>query len=143
MNRANRIRTLGAGGFETRKVVSPDKRLPSSMHRGCIERLRNMPRVISREYGRRARVVNPILVALADGVVRGVEVFASVFDCDDGDVFGQERVEAAVEVFISEARFRGEADDLTQCMDTGVGAAGGGDAQTLLREPLPGGLDRA
>ena len=87
--------------------------------------------------------MNVVAVAFADGVVGGAEVFASVFDCDDGDVVGEKRVEAAVEVFVGEAGFGSEADGLAEGVDAGVGAAGGGDAEGFLREALPGGFDSA
>ena len=102
-----------------------------------------MPGEVAREDRRRAGVVDVVSVALADGVVGGVEVFAGVFDRDDGDIFGQQRVEAAVEIVVRESRFRRDADDLAERVDAGVGAAGGGDAERLLREPLPGGFERA
>ena len=75
-----------------------------------------------------------VAIALADGVVRGVEVLAGVFDRDDRDVVGQQRVQAAVQIVVREARFGGDADDLAERVDAGVGAAGGGDAERLLRE---------
>ena len=56
---------------------------------------------------------------------------------------GSTRVQAAVQVVVREARFGGEADDLAERVDAGVGAAGGGDAERLLRELVPGGFDRA
>src|SRR6478752_5892931 len=95
------------------------------------------------EHIPRSVIVNPILIPLALCFVGGMEVFVRVFDFDDHDVFGQERVEAAMENFVSEASFGGEAHDLAQSMDAGVGAAGGGDAKSFLREALPGGFDRA
>ena len=56
------------------------------MHRGRVERLRIVPGVVAIEDRRRAAVVDVVAIALADGVVRGVEVLAGVFDRDDGDV---------------------------------------------------------
>ncbi len=100
VNRADRIGPLGAGGFEAGEVVPADERLPCRVHRGRIERLRIVPGVVAIEHRRRAAVVDVVAIALADGVVRGVKVFAGVFDGDDGDVVGQQRVEAAVQVVV-------------------------------------------
>ena len=120
--------------------MAADERLPCRVHRRRIERLRIVPRVVAIEHRRRAAVVNLIAIALADRVVRGVKAVGRVFDRDDGDVVGQHRVEAAVQIVVRQPRLGRDADDLAERVDAGVGAAGGGDAHRLLRDLLPGAL---
>ena len=120
-----------------------DEPLPCPVHRCRIERLRIVPRIVPVEHRGRAAVVNLIAIALADGVVRGVKFLRGVLDGADRDVVRQQRVEAAVEVFVGEPGFGQQADDLAERVDAGIGAAGGRDVDFLLREPLPGGFDRA
>ena len=89
MNRANRIGPFGAGRFEAGEVVPADERLPCRVHRRCVERLGIVPGVVAVKHRRRAAVVDLVAIALADGVVRGVEILAGVFDGDDRDVVRQ------------------------------------------------------
>src|SRR3954463_10795017 len=102
-----------------------------------------MPGVVAVEHGGGAGVMGVLAGAVADSVVGCVEFFGGVIDSDDGYVVGQKRVEAAVEVVVGEARFRGETDHLAEGMDAGVGTAGGSETQRLLREALPSGFERA
>ena len=62
--------------------------------------------------------------------------------CTTAMSFGSTALSAAVQIVVRQARFGGEADDLAERVDAGVGAAGGGHAQRFLRDPLPGRFER-
>jgi len=139
--RADGVGAQRAGRFEAGKVVLAEESLGGGVHFIGIERLGIMPDVASIEHIRRAAIVNLVAVGFPPRVVGGVEVFGGFFDGDDDDVLREYGVETAVEVGGGKHRFRSESDDLAERVDTGVGAAGSGDAELFACDLVPGGFD--
>ena len=115
--------------------MAADEALPCGVHRLGVERLRKVPGVVAVEDRRRAAVVDLVAVAFADRRRSVAWKFSRASSTATTAMSsGSTRVEAAVEVGVREARLGGDTDDLAQRVDAGVGAAGGGDAERLLRD---------
>ena len=77
-----------------------------------------------------AALEDAVLVGFAAGAVAGVEAGRGLFAGEDADAGREDAVERAMEVGGGDRGFEAEADDLRECVDAGVGAAG------ALREDL-------
>ena len=119
--------------------MRPDHLGAAGLHRGHIERRRDVPGILAGEDGPPRVVKDRVAVAFELRVVRRVEAVGDAFDELHRGVFGQFRVERVNQRLGRDVRRRFDAHDLPCRVDAGVGATGGVQANRLAGdlEPRP------